>query len=56
MSFSDFYLQSMAARQKFAAFQREAEVARAVQATRKPKFSFAFPKFRVARRRKALNA
>lgn len=49
----EFYVQSMTARQKIAALQREAE---AVRAVRKPKFSFALPKFRVAGRRKAPSA
>lgn len=56
MFYSEFYVQSMAARQKAAAFQREAEVARAVQTARKSPFSFAFPNFRVVKRRKAQNA
>jgi len=56
MFYSQFYVHWTAARQKAAAFQREAEVARAVQTTRKSPFSFAFPTFRVGKRRKAQNA
>ena len=48
MLYSEFYAHLMAARQKADAFQREAEVARAVRATRKSPFSLAFPNFRVA--------
>lgn len=53
MSLFEFYVQSMTARQKIAALQREAE---AVRAVRKPNFSVALPKFRVAGRRKAPSA